>query len=211
MYKPLLARIINAPEPIVPAREPTGWDRVDRAIEKARSEMKSAKHEEDYQTIGLLCREILISLGQADYNPSVHTTPDGVTPSTTDAGRMIEAFITHTTPGDSNENVRRHVKAALKLALELQHKRTADFRAAALCLEATASTTNIVAILPGRRDRSVDSLHSLLVIISFPGDLKRSRVTQVLMPELNHRWMLRAGLMTIPGLSGKGDEKITGD
>lgn len=156
MYKPLIARIVNAPEPVVPPREPTGWDRVDRAVEKARGRMESANHEEDYQTIGLLCREILISLGQAVYDPSVHTTPDGVIPSPTDAGRMIEAFIAHTTPGGSNENVRRHAKAALQLAVELQHRRTADFRAAALCLEATSSTVNIVTILSGRRDRSVD-------------------------------------------------------
>lgn len=154
MYKPLLARLIKAPEPIVPAREPTGWDRVDRAVEKARSRMESAKHEEDYQTVGLLCREILVSLGQAVYDPSVHTTPDGVIPSATDAGRMIGAFFAHTAPGASNENVRRHVKAALQLAVELQHRRTADFRAAALCLEATSSTVNIVTILSGCRDRS---------------------------------------------------------
>lgn len=151
MYKPLIARIVNAPEPVVPAREPTGWDRVDRAVEMARGRMESAKHEEDYQTVGLLCREILISLGQAVYDPLVHTTPDGVIPSATDADRMIEAFIAHTTPGSSNENVRRHAKAALRLAVELQHRRTADFRAAALCL---ASTVNIVTILSGRRDRS---------------------------------------------------------
>lgn len=156
MYQPLIACLINAPEPAVPAREPTGWDRVDRAVEKARSQMKVAKHEEDYQTVGLLCREILISLGQAVYVPSIHTTPDGVTPSKTDAGRMIEAFFAYIIPGSSNENVRRHARAALQLAVELQHRRTADFRAAALCLEATFSTTNIVAILSGRRDRADD-------------------------------------------------------
>jgi hypothetical protein len=154
MYEPLIVRIINAPKPVVPAREPTGWDRVDRAVEKAHSRMESAKHEEDYQTVGLLCREILISLGQAVYNPSVHTSQDGMIPSTTDASRMIEAFLAHTASGSSNEIVRRHAKAALQLAVELQHRRTADLRAAALCLEATSSTVNIVTILSGRRDRT---------------------------------------------------------
>ncbi|MDZ4853772.1 MAG: hypothetical protein SGJ26_02740 [Nitrospirota bacterium] len=157
MYEPLIARIINAPEPAVPAREPTGWERVDRAIEKARSRMESAKHEEDYQTVGLLCREVFISLGQAVYDPTVHVSPDGVIPSATDANRMIEAFFAQAIPGDSNENVRRYAKAALQLAIELQHRRTADFRAATLCIEATSSTANIVTVLSGRRDRSEDT------------------------------------------------------
>lgn len=158
MFAPVVARIIDAPETIVPAREPTGWDRVDRAVEKARTRMESARHEEDYQTVGLLCREVLISLGQAVYDPAIHIPPDGVMPSATDAGRMIDAFFGEAARGGSNENVRRHARAALQLAVELQHKRTADFRAAALCLEATSSVSNIVAILSGRRDRMPEEL-----------------------------------------------------
>ncbi len=71
---------------------------------------------------------------------------------------MIEAFFAHASQGSSNENVRRHAKAALKLAVELQHRRTADFREAALCLEATSSVTNIVAILAGRRDQTKEDV-----------------------------------------------------
>ena len=153
MYAPVIARILNVPEAPVPPREPTGWERVDRAVEKARQCLKSARHEEDYQTVGLLCREVLISLGQAVYDPGLHAAPDGVMPSATDASRMIEAFFAQAVPGSTNENVRRHARAALQLAVELQHKRTADFRTAALCLEAISSTVNIVAIVAGQRDR----------------------------------------------------------
>jgi hypothetical protein len=85
---------------------------------------------QDFQTIGLLCREVLISLGQAIYDPAVHTTEDGVAPSKTDGGRMIEAFLRTAASGGSNENVRKHARAALSLAVELQHKRTADVRGA---------------------------------------------------------------------------------
>lgn len=154
MFAPLVACVIDAPEPAVPAREPTGWDRVDRTVEKARNRMESARHEEDFQTVGLLCREVLISLGQAVYDPAIHVPSDGVTPSASDAGRMIDAFFGQAAQGGNNENVRRHARASLQLAVELQHKRTADFRAAALCLEATSSVANIVTILSGRRDRT---------------------------------------------------------
>lgn len=157
LYEPLIQRLTDAKTPPVAVREPTGWERVDRTLAKAHDRLRSAKHEEDFQTVGLLCREILISLGQAVFEPAVHSTEDGVMPSSTDGGRMIEAFLRTAASGGSNENVRKHARAALSLAAELQHKRTADFRGAALCLEATSSITSIVAILSGRRDITEDS------------------------------------------------------
>lgn len=152
LYQPVIERLIAAPPPAVPPREPTGWERVDRALEKAQVRLGQARHEEDYQAVGLLCPEIIISLGQAVYDPTAHTTPDGVTPSPTDGGRMIEAFLATAAAGGTNENLRKHARASLQVAVELQHKRTADFRGAALCLEATSSVVNIVAIVSGRRD-----------------------------------------------------------
>jgi hypothetical protein len=138
--------------PPFPAREPTGWERVDRTLETAHTQLFEGRHEEDYQAVGLHCREIIISLGQAVYDPAIHKSRDGVVPSEADGGRMIEAFLATAASGGSNEDIRRHARAALNLALHLQHKRTADFRAAALCLEATSSLANILAILIGRRD-----------------------------------------------------------
>jgi hypothetical protein len=151
LYQPLLDRLAAGSPPVVPVREPTGWERVDRTLEKAHTRLAQARHEEDHQTVGLLCREITISVGQVVYDPASHKSPDGVTPSTADGGRMIEAFLATAAAGGSNESIRRHARAALKLAVELQHKRTADFTAAALCLEATSSVVNILAILSGRR------------------------------------------------------------
>ena len=47
-----------------------------------------------------------------------------------------------------------HWEEALKcLTNDLQHHRTATFRQAALCAEATASVVNLVAIISGRRDK----------------------------------------------------------
>lgn len=152
LYQDILDNLVDAPPPAVPPREPTGWERVDRTLEKAQTRFANANHAEDFQAVGLLCREIIISLGQAVYDPDVHQTPDGIKPSPTDGGRMIEAFVATAAAGGSNENIRRHARASLKLAVELQHKRTADFRDAALCLEATSSVVNILAILYGRRD-----------------------------------------------------------
>jgi len=54
--------------------------------------------------------------------------------------------------GGAAEATRRHARTALDLALCLQHQRTAAFRDAAICVEATAAVVNIVAIVSGQRD-----------------------------------------------------------
>jgi hypothetical protein len=132
--------------------EPTGWDRVDRTFPEIRSRLASAETEEQYQAVGLLCRETLISTSQAVYDPQLHPTLDGVTASPTDAKRMLEAYIAVALGSAENTFVRKHAKASLELAVSLQHKRTASFRDAALCVEATTSVVNLIAIMAGLRD-----------------------------------------------------------
>lgn len=128
-------------------REATGWERVDRTLSKARAQLQTASAEEDCQAIGLLCREVIISLAQAVYDPRIHESLDGVKPSPTDANRMLEGYIGHAFPGESFKEVRAHARASLALALNLQHRRTATRQLAALCVEATASTTAVISII----------------------------------------------------------------
>jgi hypothetical protein len=65
---------------------------------------------------------------------------------------MLDAYIAKALAGGANEVSRRHAKAALDLANQLQHDRTASFRDAALCEEATTSVVNLIAIIAGRRN-----------------------------------------------------------
>jgi hypothetical protein len=147
----LILNIREASAGIVAAHEPTGWERVDRTVTEARNRLASARTEEQFQAVGLLCREIiLISLAQAVFDPGRHPTVDGVRPSDTDAKRMLEAYIAEEFAGSGNEHTRKHAKAACDLAVHLQHRRTASFREAAVCVEATTSTVNLIAIMAGR-------------------------------------------------------------
>ncbi|MCK4622703.1 MAG: hypothetical protein KAT62_10885 [Desulfuromonadales bacterium] len=132
--------------------EPTGWMRVDRGMAETKKRLVQASTEEQFQVVGLLCRETLISLAQTVFVKGEHETTDGVEPSKTDAKRMLEAYLSSKLPGKSNENIRRHAKASLDVANDLTHRRTAEFRLAALCAEATNAVINIVAIVSGRRD-----------------------------------------------------------
>lgn len=155
MFNPLIESIKNVQlQPLNPVfEEPTGWLRVDRSIGEIKLRLVQATTEEQFQAIGLLGRETLISLAQVVYIADSHPTNDGVDPSKTDAKRMLEAYIAAELQGKSNENIRRHAKASLDLANDLTHRRTADYRMAALCAEATNAVVNIVAIISGRRDR----------------------------------------------------------
>lgn len=131
---------------------PTGWQRVDRCVGEMRDRLAAARNEEQFQAVGLLGREALISVAQAVFIRDLHPPLDGVEPSQTDGKRMLEAYIAVELAGNANEAARRHARSALDFAVAIQHRRTASFRDAALCTEATTSVINVIAIVAGRRD-----------------------------------------------------------
>lgn len=128
------------------------WAPIDRALTSAAAQLRQASSPEDFQAVGLFCRESLISLAQATFDSSRHMSEDGVQPSPTDAKRMLDAFFSFELGGGSNEEARRHSRAAVSLASALVHRRTASYRDAALCLEATQSTANLASIVTGRSE-----------------------------------------------------------
>ena len=133
--------------------EPTGWPLVDRQLVEVRSSLQVASNEEQFQTVGLLCRETLISLAQTVFDPELHPPIDHVVDvGHTDAKRMLDRYLAVEIGGQSNALARRQAKGSLELANELQHRRTATFRDAALCAESTAFVVNLIAIISGVRD-----------------------------------------------------------
>lgn len=149
LFTPLLNRIQTGKEQ---EYKLTGWERVDRTVGEIRNRLAAAENEEQFQAVGLLCRDGLISLAQAVYVRSEHPPLDGTEPSITDANRMLESYIAVEMKGDANEELRRYAKASLRIANALTHSRTADFRSAAICVDATTTTINVIAILAGKRD-----------------------------------------------------------
>lgn len=136
---------LNIASPAAPA-EPTGWAKVDRQLEEARRRLASARNEEDFQSVGLLCREVLITVAQHVFDPSKHVEPGQDLPSRTDARRMLEAFFGAHFPGSSLEELRTHSKSAIKLTVALQHHRNPDPRMAATCFEASAGLVRLIRI-----------------------------------------------------------------
>lgn len=159
MYSSLLERLRRGTGSGMPVLsiEPTGWIRLDRNVDMVRRQLAEANNEEQFQTVGLLCREAFISLAQAVYDPARHPPVDGTVPSKTDAKRMLECYIAVELAGGPNEQVRHFAKSALDLANSLQHSRTATFRDAAACAEVTTCVVNLIAIISGRRDAETRS------------------------------------------------------
>lgn len=149
LYTDLLTIVSNSSSRLnnIHHYEVTGWNRVDRSISELRKRMNESTNEEQFQTIGLLARETLVSLAQEVYNPTLHKSVDDIDPSSTDAKRMLEAFISSELPGSKNELLRRHVKSTLALANYLTHKRTATRDDAALCSVSVMSLINIIKII----------------------------------------------------------------
>jgi hypothetical protein len=132
--------------------EPTGWERVDRNVTEVRKALEVADNEEKCQVVGLLCRETHTSLAQAVYVAGRHPSLDGTAIGPADAKRMLEAYIAVVFAGDEHKDFRKFVRSANELANHLTHRRTASFRLAAACTEATTSLVNLIAIMAGLRD-----------------------------------------------------------
>lgn len=113
------------------------------------TQLLAARTEEDFQAIGVLGREALISLAQAVYDPDVHRSTDGVVPSATDAKRMLEAYIGAILIGSGNEEARKLARSAVALADALQHRRSASRVDAELVAAAVESVVRIVEVLAG--------------------------------------------------------------
>ena len=127
------------------------WDRVHRTAKELDERLRSATAEEQFQTVGSLAREVMISLAQAVYERELHgVIEDEKQPSETDARRMLEAYIERELQGGANEETRRFSKAAIALAPAVAHKRTATRREATLCAVATEAMIRVIEVLAAR-------------------------------------------------------------
>jgi hypothetical protein len=125
----------------------SGWEKINRSIIEINKREKQAQNEEQYQAVGMLCREIIITLAQIVYDPVKHISTDGVEISKTDSMRMIDAYLTVILGGDKSAELRTYVKSTNKLANSLTHKRTATKKDMLLCTSAVTALVNIIGIL----------------------------------------------------------------
>lgn len=131
--------------------ELTGWERVDRSIAEMKSRLEIADKEEQFQAIGMLGRETLITVAQQVFDAAKHPTLDGIEASTTDAKRMLEAFLKHEL-ADSSEKTRKFARSAVDLGNQLTHDRNATKRDASICLFSVTAVTSLIKIIQESSD-----------------------------------------------------------
>lgn len=148
LYKDLLDIIDKSiDEQIADEFTPTGWDRVDRTVYEMKRRLSVASTEEQFQAIGMLGREALITIAQQVFDKETHKTEDGIVPSNTDAKRMLDAFLSFSLQGAANERQRKFAKASVDLANQLTHDRMAVRGDAQICLTAVSAVASIVRII----------------------------------------------------------------
>ncbi len=123
--------------------------KINRMIGKIRSNTWTAKDIEDFQSIGVSCREVLISLGQIVYNPALHGEEDetGTKISKADAERMFLAYFKYKFSGKHNKELRDYVKGVKGIANQLTHKDTSTRKDMLLTVSTTLSLINFIGIL----------------------------------------------------------------
>ena len=148
LYQPLIDIITKSPEEEITAEyEPTGWERVDRAIYEMKYRLASAITEEQFQAIGMLGRETIITVAQQVFDRNIHPTEDGAYPSDTDAKRMLDAFLGYELKGASNERTRKFAKSAVDLSNNLTHDRMATMRDASMCLVSVTAVASLMKLI----------------------------------------------------------------
>lgn len=123
--------------------QPTGWERVDRALEEMKLRLDTADNEEKFQAVGMIGRETIITVAQQVFDPEKHPTLDGVEASITDAKRMLEAYLQIELAG-SSEKARKFVKSAVDLGNQLTHDRGASKRDASICLISITAVASLI-------------------------------------------------------------------
>ena len=123
--------------------QPTGWERVDRALEEMKLRLDTADNEEKCQAIGMIGRETLITVAQQVFNSEKHPTLDGVEASKTDAKRMLEAYL-QIELAESSEKARKFAKSAVDLGNQLTHDRGASKRDASICLISVTAVASLI-------------------------------------------------------------------
>jgi hypothetical protein len=138
------------------------WNSANRRLSQAKENIQLANIAEQFQNIGLLCRDALADLAQSTYDSEEHPNlPDDETKiGVNDAKRMFGAYLQSVLGGSSYKEKRVYGGAAFDLANQLQHRKNATLLDAEVCLEATESIFRLITILENRKQphRKIEKL-----------------------------------------------------
>jgi hypothetical protein len=117
-------------------------------LETATDAIDLARESEDFQAVGMRCRETLVSLAKALQKDL--ETPNGERPKAADFVNWSVLIAQHFAPGARNEHVRSYLKATAKetwqLVSWLTHTSKASLHEAHLALDATSNLLSMITV-----------------------------------------------------------------
>ena len=134
--------------------EGAGWTSVDRLVNRLVSKQHLAITSDEFQAIGLLCRDIVLEVSRTVYDTAKHPSLDGKKIGPADSLRMLAAYFTVRLAGERNEYLRAVAKSVRDLANHVQHDSTSEYVDAALCARVTISLVDLVRILEENGSRT---------------------------------------------------------
>jgi hypothetical protein len=129
----------------------TGWERADRELREIKRQLLRAQHPEQFQQIGLLCRELLVTVGLAIYCHERHGKGYS-TPLTQSQSKGMLSNYVDVELSDLSKEFGSMVSEVVNAANKVVHVRTTSFREAALAAEAASAVAKMIAVIAGRRD-----------------------------------------------------------
>lgn len=128
-----------------------------RKLKNVAMLIDGAQEVEDFQAIGVQCREILIELGNTIYYPEMSRGEEQ--PQASNFKRKAELFVRHYMSGSENSDYRSYIKkvteATWDYASKITHSQTATFYEASSCV---TMTTSLVGIYENIRQKIYDVL-----------------------------------------------------
>lgn len=116
-----------------------------RKLKNIASLIDTAQEIEDFQAIGVQCREILIELGNTIYYPEM--ARDEEQPQASNFKRKAELFVRHYMSGSENSDyrscIKRMTEATWDYVNKITHSQTATFYEASSCVTMTTSLVGI--------------------------------------------------------------------
>jgi len=116
----------------------TGWAAVDGQVAQLRRRLAVGRSPEDSQAVGLLCRDIMVTLADACHDPAKH---GDVGASAVD---RLNAVVDCLAPGEENQRLRKLLKATIDYANVVQHRRQGTLVEAGIVAEAAVAAVNLV-------------------------------------------------------------------
>ena len=144
----------------VDGSDPSPFDEVLRRLEQARSKHDSAVEVEDFQAVGMLLRESLISL-VATLRRRSELPADADRPQDANFNGWTEVLMNHLCAGGSNKELRQHLKNIAKEAWQLvswlTHTRSANKTASSIAIHSGETVVgHFIQILERERSDKTD-------------------------------------------------------